>query len=238
MRSIVKQGNGGHHLNQSHANPPTSATQATSRWKSFGDKAAVMQALLDEQYQLCCYSELRADEEGLGFHIEHVENKSQNPARTFDYSNLGASALHSDDLGAFSSAEVFGGHALGKRKSCDMTRFVSCHQVDCRRYFAYLSDGRIEPASALDPIERDRAQYTIDLLNLDSPYLRNQRRRWWDELDQLFEDHKEKGSSVDDLAAIDLVPTGGRLSRFFSLTRQFFGSVAERVLQQQAPQLV
>jgi len=58
----------------------------------------VLQALLDEQYQLCCYSELRADQEGLGYHIEHLENKSQAPARTFDYSNLAASALRGDDL--------------------------------------------------------------------------------------------------------------------------------------------
>ena len=85
MRAITKQGTGGHHLSQSHANPPVTHAQATSRWGSFAHKAHVQQCLLDEQYQLCCYSELRADEEGLGYHIEHVENKSQNPARTFDY---------------------------------------------------------------------------------------------------------------------------------------------------------
>jgi uncharacterized protein (TIGR02646 family) len=131
MRAITKQGSGGYHLNQAHGNPPLTDTQATSRWRSFGHKITVQQLLLAEQYQLCCYSELRADQESLGYHIEHVENKSQNPPRTFDYSNLAASALDStNDLSVFAAQgyEVFGGHAPGKQQACDMTRFVSCHQ--------------------------------------------------------------------------------------------------------------
>ena len=87
MRSIAKQGTGGYHLNQSHSNPPQTPGQATSRWGSFGHKQDVMERLLQEQYHLCCYSEFRPDEEGLGYHIEHIENKSQNPARTFEDRN-------------------------------------------------------------------------------------------------------------------------------------------------------
>lgn len=240
MRAITKQGNGGYHLNHSHTNPPTTPQQATSRWSSFAHKAAVQQSLLDEQYQLCCYSELRADEEGMGYHIEHVENKSQNPPRTFDYSNLAASALDStNDLSAFKAQghEVFGGHAQGKRDAVNLTRFVSCHQSDCRRFFAYLSDGRVVPTSTLSNQDRDRAQYTIDLLNLNSPYLITRRKKWWDELDQLFQEHQAKGWSLADLASIDLVPVNHKLSRFFSLTRQFFGQIAEQALQQHAPNL-
>jgi uncharacterized protein (TIGR02646 family) len=241
MRAITKQGKGGYHLNQSHANPPQTHAQATSRWGSFGHKETVLQSLLAEQYHLCCYSELRADQEGLGYHIEHVENKSQNPPRTFDYSNLAASALDSaNDLSAFKAQryEVFGGHAAGKQQACDIGRFVSCHQSDCPRFFAYLSDGRVVPALKLNAQERDRAQYTIDTLNLNSPYLIMRRHQWWGELDQLFHEHKNKGWSLTDLAAVDLVPAGNKLSRFFSLTRQFFGQVAEQTLQQQAPGLV
>lgn len=241
MRAITKQGTGGHHLSQSHANPPVTHAQAISRWGSFAHKAHVQQCLLDEQYHLCCYSELRADEEGLGYHIEHVENKSQNPARTFDYTNLAASALNSaNDLKAFKAQghEVFGGHAAGKQQAVDMTRFVSCHQSDCRRFFAYLSDGRITPALGLSAQDFDRADYTITLLNLNSPYLITRRRQWWDELDQLFQEHQTKGWSLPDLASIDLVPRNQRLSRFFSLTRQFFGQLAEQALQQHAPGLV
>lgn len=244
MRAIQKQGTGGFHLNQAHATPPQTPGQASSRWSNFGHKNGVLQCLLAEQFHLCCYSELRADEEGLGYHIEHVENKGQNPLRTFDYANLAASALDSaNDLGTFKARgdEVFGGHAPGKtgaRSPVDLSRFITPHQPDSRRFFAYLSDGRVIPAAGLDAPERDRAQYTVDTLNLNSPFLVTQRRKWWDELDKLFEAHIEKGWSLPDLAAADLVPSSGRLSRFFSLTRQFFGPVAEQALQQQAAALL
>ncbi len=237
MRTIRKLGAGGYQLTRAQANPPLTSAQATSRWHSFGHKQYVMSALLAEQYQLCCYSELRADQEGLGFHIEHVENKSQNPSRTFDYANLAASALRHDDLPALNMGEAFGGHAVGKQQACDMARFVSCHQPDCALYFAYLSDGRVVPSLALGAAEVDRAQYTIDLLNLNSPFLITRRRQWWAELDLLFQEHVNKGWSVSDLANVDLIPTHGALSRFFSLTRQFFGSVADQVIAAHAPEL-
>lgn len=98
MRFINKQGDGGYALNQAHRHPPTSASEASSRWSSFTGKQQLLDYLLAEQYHLCCYTELRSDQLGLGYHIEHVENKSQAPQRTFDYTNLAASALSSQAL--------------------------------------------------------------------------------------------------------------------------------------------
>lgn len=246
MRHICKQGQGGYHLNQSHMNPPQTHQNATSRWSSFGHKAKVQGCLRYEQYQLCCYSEVRADLEGLGYHIEHVENKSQHPQRTFDYSNLAASALDSDGLAPFVEAQpvafqlqaVFGGHAPGKRNSVDMQRFVSPHQADCARFFAYLSDGRIVPSIGLDAADTNRADYTIKLLNLNSPYLVAKRRNWWNELDELFIDHINNEMDLECLAAVDLAPTNNTLSPFFSLTRQFFGRIAEDALRRYAHELI
>ncbi|GAB3394356.1 HNH endonuclease family protein [Azotobacter armeniacus] len=238
MRHIRKLGSGGYHLNQSHASPPQTDQAATSRWSSFGYKQEVLGYLLTEQYQLCCYSELRADQQGLGYHIEHVENKSQHPQRTFDYTNLAASALRSADLGLVQPQAVFGGHAAGKQQAVDMRRFVSPHQADCARFFAYLSDGRIVPADGLDNTDADCAQYTIDLLNLNSPYLLTQRRNWWDELDRLFTEHLADDMDLRCLAGVDLLPRHQSLSPFFTLTRQFFGSIAEEVLHQDAPELL
>lgn len=237
MRSITKQGNGGFHLSQAHENPPQTPQDAKSRWHSFKGKADARKALLHEQYHLCCYSELSADEEGLDYHIEHVENKSQNPQRTFDYTNLAASALESDQDLRRLKGQVFGGHAVGKQAGVDLALFVSCHQTDCQRFFAYLSDGRVTPALKLSPQDTQKAKYTIDILNLNSPYLIILRQKWWNELEQLFEEHISKGWDLYDLASIDLLPTGQRLSRFFSLTRQFYGNLAENILQKQAPYL-
>ena len=241
MRAISKQSGGGHLLSRSHATPPKTAKNATSRWNSFAGKAALLQDLLEEQYQLCCYSELRADEEGLGYHIEHIENKSQNPTQTFDYSNLAACALGSaNDLSSFKTQghAVFGGHASGKQNAVDMKRFISCLQADCQRYFAYLSDGRVVPANNLDDVDKDRAGYTIDLLSLNSPYLITRRQQWWNELDNLFQEHQNKDWSLPDLVSVVLLPRRQGLSRFFSLTRRFFGQVAEDTLRQHASELV
>ena len=240
MKNIAKQGSGGYQLTRANANPPTTAETARGRWGSFSPhKATVMNSLLSEQFKLCCYSELRADRDGIGYHIEHVEPKSANPKRTFDYSNLTASALDSEtDLAAFAASghEVFGGHA--KKSKYDKKRFISPLQADCARFFFYLSDGRVVPREGLRASEKDRAEYTIDLLNLNSPYLVERRKQWWDELDELFEEHVQKNWELSHLAATDLVPVRNELSPFFSMTRQFFGAVAEAVLLERAPQLV
>lgn len=246
MRHIRKVGHGGYHLNKSHINPPQTSDAATSRWRNFGHKQNVISHLLFEQYKLCCYSELRADQHGLGYHIEHVENKSQHPQRTFDYTNLAASALSTDSLTSFVATQptvnqpqpIFGGHAPGKQNAVDMQRFVSPHQADCAQFFAYLSDGRIVPADGLDNTDAGRAQYTVDLLNLNSPYLLTLRRRWWDELDKLFDEHIAEKMDLHCLACVDLLPRNQSLSSFFSLTRQFFGPIAEDILHQEAPELL
>ena len=243
MRHVIKTRRGTDALLTANENPPQNADQSTSRWRHFGrdNKAALISLLLDEQYQLCCYSEIRADERGLGYHIEHVENKSQHPERTFDYQNLAASALNSGPNGGLfqlKSKNAFGGHAQGKQDAVDMTRFIHCHIPDCSRYFAYLSDGRIVPAVSLNPQETENAQYTIDLLNLNSGFLQTERQNHWEELEGLLDEHIEKGWDLQQLLQIDLVPTADhKLHEFFSITRQFFQQEAERVLQTYAPEL-
>lgn len=241
MRTVTKKGTGTPRLSDAHARPPKTHSDATSRWKSFRiHKPAVLESLLNEQYWLCCYTELRADLDGLGYHIEHVENKSQAPRRTFDYTNLAASALNSaNDLPAFKAGqhEVFGGHAPKKQAPYDRQLFISCHDPDCHRFFAYISDGRVIPTPQLNAHDIERAKYTIELLNLNSPFLVNRRKNWWDELDLLYEEHQQDGWDLNYLIDLELTPQDNKLSQFFSLTRQFLGPEAEAFLQQYAPEM-
>lgn len=237
MRLITKVGNGGYQLERSNETPPSTSEQATSRWHSFRYKIEVTQCLLSEQYGLCAYSEVRPDLLGVGTHIEHVEPKSSNPERTFDYSNLVLNALSSDDLKNINKKEAFGGHA--KCSNYDAELFISCLQINCAGFFIYLSNGKVEPNHLLNPLEKDQAQYTIDLLNLNSPYLVVQRKNWLDELDGLIDKHiRDNKMSLPYLASIDLVPTNDKLSSFFTATRQRFGKIAEQVLKGEAPKLV
>lgn len=244
MRHVNKPASGGgYHLASAHANPPQTPDAATSRWKSYGYKSDLQGELLEEQYWLCCYTELRADLLELGYHIEHIEPKSLQPARTFDYQNLAACALSTDaSVAAGLQAhvakghEIFGGHA--KLNQYDANLFISCQRLDCARFFVWLSDGTIQPQLGLNQHEHAMAKYTIKVLNLNSPYLIDQRQAWWDELDALFSEHQQQDWDTAHLAAVDLVPTAGKLSPFFSLTRQFFGAIAEQVLARHAPQLI
>ncbi|WP_270672316.1 retron system putative HNH endonuclease [Aeromonas sp. QDB17] len=239
MRYVSQSGLHVHGLAMAHQAPPHTPDQATSRWSSFGHKRELLTRLCNQQYQLCCYSEIRADQRGLDYHIEHVENKSQAPERTFDETNLAASAFSSDRVSSRVKADVFGGHAVGKQIGVDMTLFVHCYQPDCAHYFAYMSDGRVVPSFHLNACEQQRAQYSIELLNLNSPYLMELRQQWWDELEQLKEEHLTKGWDINQLLQLDLVPTvHQQLSHFFSITRQFFGPVAEAVLRREAPELL
>jgi uncharacterized protein (TIGR02646 family) len=236
MRTIVKRGDGTYDLQKANESPPPTSHDAETRWSSFGHKAVLQDMLLEQQYGLCAYSELRADQEGLGYHIEHVRPKSQFPQETFFFGNLISSALRDQDLRARPASEVFGGHA--KRDAYEENRFVSCLDPDCPRFFAYLSTGHVVPALALDPQDRGKADYTIGLLNLNSPFLVTLRRQWWEDLDSLYQKHIDDDMSIYHLAAVDLLPANDRLSWFFSVTRQFFAGTAEQVLADEAPELL
>ncbi len=241
MRAVVKDlGHLGYTPLQGR-NPPTTSEEATRAWDRFGNKTSVSNALLKEQYHLCCYSEVRADEEELGYHIEHVENKSQNPARTFDPTNLAASAIDSNlgfaqlkqqSGGLYSN--LFGGHAPLKAQGVNITELIHPQLVNSREFFQYLSDGRIVPHTDLDEQRKAKADYTIRQLNLNSPYLLTLRKNWWQEL----QGQRNDWDDAIELAQIDLLPIQGKLNRFFSLTRQFYGRRAEEALAQHAPELV
>lgn len=236
MRKITKQGDGGYHLNKSNENPPTNKEQATSRWKNFNYKQEVSNYLNEEQYSLCAYSEIRPDLVDLETHIEHIQAKSSYPIRTFDYQNLVINALSSDDLENRAKEDVFGGHA----KLCDYEQnlFISPLQQGCSQYFVYLSDGRIEASNKLTPQEVLKAEYTIDLLNLNSPFLVTKRENWLDELGLLIDDHLTNNHSLYQLARIDLISHQQQLSPFFTATRQTFKNLSDKVLNDFAPELI
>lgn len=211
---------------------PTTKDEARKLWGNL-DKQGILDLLLFEQYGLCCYSEIRADVLGFDYHIEHVENKSQNPARTFDYTNLLASAFHSDKLGLY--RDIFGGHAHGKsgRDSIvNMSLFISPLQTDCASFFTYTSDGKINPNPQLNDDDAQKAKYTIDILNLNSPELVTRREALWLELDENLLENFQSGRDIKYWLEIEMLPDGhNKLESFFSLKRQFFGGLEISILR-------
>lgn len=236
MRYIQKKSHHSSKLNKlSRANAqraPITKEQARKSWQKF-DKQGILDLLLFEQYGLCCYSEIRADVLGFDYHIEHVENKSQNPARTFDYTNLLASAFHSDKLGL--CRDIFGGHARGKSGRCsivDMSLFISPLQPNCASFFTYTSDGKINPNPQLNYNDTQKAKYTINILNLNSPELVTRREALWLELEKNLAENSQSSRDIKYWLEIEMLPNGNnKLESFFSLKRQFFDGLEESILK-------
>jgi len=227
MRRILKT-QGDPNLQREQEKPtPASAPEASKRWHSY-DKTATRSSLLDEQWWLCAYTELALEGCQYGCHIEHMEPKSINPSRTFDYNNLVVLALDSDSLTKFAKKDRFGGHY--KQSVYDSNLFVSPLMHDSERYFEYRSSGRVEPAQNLIPEDRAKAIYTRDLLNLNAPFLVNSRRRWLieleDEIDRLLDDD----SALRQLAECELCDTSGRLREFHTAAKALFGRLGDQVM--------
>jgi uncharacterized protein (TIGR02646 family) len=149
--------------------PPSSHLQATKKWRRFSgsrDYELLFDVLLEEQYGLCAYTELRPEEHGFSFHVEHVKPKSKYPQHTFDYRNLVLSALCSDDLhtlnmnNSIQISKFFGGHT--KRSHFDKKNFLSpLNSVAKRNYFLYQSDGKVVPSPHKTRRYQRKAKHTI-----------------------------------------------------------------------------
>lgn len=231
---------------------PTTGQESTRRWKNFNKKRMLSGQLLEQQYGLCCYTELNLTdfflEQGMGSHIEHEKPKSAFPRKTFQYSNLLLCALESEDLQHFPKQLQFGGHF--KRSNFDSQLFISPHQANCRDYFVYSSDnGEINPNLSLSLDEQQKAQYTISLLNLNAPFLKAERQQWLQEIEKYLEpliDNRDI-QSIEIVAETELTPMNrydqktnracSQLRKFHSAVRAVFGPLGEKVIQQHYPLL-
>ena len=227
MRLVTKNLNRQGYQPLMNKTPPISRAEATARWDDFKEKTLLQSALLEDQYHLCCYSEINANDCGWGYHIEHIENKSQNPTRTFELSNLGASALSDQDLKNLKPIKknAFGGHAIKKAKNVDMSLFIHCHQPDCFKFFAYLSNGHVVAANGLSAQEQSRVQYTIALLNLNSNVLILKRAQRYLELEEAYDKTSTSAMDIQQLVQYFKTPIENKLQSFYSMTQQFFSPI-------------
>jgi len=217
MRFIPKTELGSDHLNRQNdpdkQGIPQTSAEATARWSEFGKKKQVRNKLLPQQLGLCGYTEFNINDfrskssaKKEGCHIEHIKPKKVYPQQTFNYDNLIISVLDDLNLQQFrqdifideqpnddnSHQLYFGGHRKGD--VYDPALFVSPTDADCGRYFIFIEDsGEITPAPSLTDDDKAKAIYTIDLLNLNHPYLKNQRRK---RMAEIIED-------IDDLEDIE-----------------------------------
>lgn len=234
----VKKGGGHYQLNNRHTLyrnqiAAGTATTAQSAWDNFNHKEGTRNACWHEQFGLCAYSEIVLDDGDFGMHLEHVEPKSINQSRTFDHTNLLLSAINDRKLQGMPKGEVFGGHYRGKRYS--KAGFITPLLPDCRRFFHYASNGRVEPAMGLTASEARKARYTIAILNLNATLLITRRRVWLEELEQEIDKLLTEPKALDWFCDAELCDTGGKLRPFHSAARQRFGGQGQATIMQHCP---
>lgn len=236
MRVIAKTELGSNVLDrQNTRGRPSTSEEAEERWDEFGKKKVVRNKLKSEQKGLCAYTEFNisafvslASSTQYGCHIEHIKPKSRFPNETFDYENLVVSVLDAHDLHSIKQGRLsvitqdpddkshlnyFGGHA--KFYFYDANLFISPTNPDCEHFFAFLEEsGAIVPSPHLDEAEQEKAKYTINLLNLNHPYLKNQRRQ---RMAEVREDIDKTEDSTKIVALIELETTeyeAGQIASF------------------------
>lgn len=205
------------------------AAMPTNAWRNFQHFEGTVDACWSEQFGLCAFSEVVLDDNDLGMHLDHIEPKSLNPARTFDHTNLLLCAISSERLQYLPKSDVFGGQF--RRNAYSASDFIHPLWPDSRRFFHYTVDGLIEPALGLPASDAKKADYTITLLNLNSPLLVNRRRRWLEELESEIDKLLNSPEALERFADAELCPTNGRLRPFHSAARERFGTLGETIMQ-------
>ena len=173
--------------------------------------ASVHDSLRQEQHELCCYCEIEIRVNDA--HIEHMEPRSQNQSRNYDYTNLA--------LSCNGGTVEHCGHYKDNRKhntghTWDCTRFVLPDDPITVSLFFYLPDGYITPTEE-DP---DTADYLIGYLGLNCARLTHRRREHARALIDTVGDQSEP-DLVAWLRQEYLHADGdGRLEQFYSLSKQ------------------
>lgn len=210
------------------------------------DRGRAYRGLIGEltslQHGLCGYCEIDLSE--LDRQVEHVvpqTDPAQGELLALDVGNLMACCK--------------GGTARGNdadRYTKPVKRNRSCGEAkDDRTYAGFvdprelpevpslvrvLLDGRIEAdAEACEAagVPADHLTRTIEMLNLNARRLLVARAKWWRALDDAW---GELGGDPDEMSRAvqcELLLADGRLRKFFTTSRCYFGPVAERVLDKQ-----
>ena len=201
----------------------------------------LVEELTNGQHGLCGYCEMRLAD--LDRQVEHVVPRSdttQGALRALDFRNLIAcckgGTARSDDADRYLKP-------VPRNRSCGEAKddYTNGTFIDPRDLPALpslvrvLDDGAIEAdaaACADQEVPANRVTLTIQVLNLNAERLRVARQRHWDALRDAWGDFFGDPDMMLRAARSELLPRGGRLRRFFTTSRCYFGLVAERVLDE------
>ena len=208
----------------------------------------IIEELTSLQHGLCGYCETGLVE--LDRQVEHVVQRSDaqhGALRALDVTNLiaccrgGENPLFALDILADRDRYM---KPLNRNQSCGQRKGSAAHAdcVDPRDLPALpslmrvLEDGAIEAdpeACTSAGVPANRVTRTIEVLNLNAERLRLARERRWTALNDEWGDFLDDPELMHEAAKSELLPEDGRLRKFFTTSRCYFGLVAEEVLGEQ-----
>ena len=100
-------------------------------------------------------------------HIEHLASRSKHSKLIFDWHNLYLSCKEPEHCGEFKDS--------GKGVPYSPDQLVRPDQEDPEAIFRFFSTGKVQPRPGLDQQTRERAEETIEALNLNAKKLVNAR---------------------------------------------------------------
>ena len=189
---------------------------------------------------MCAYTELSLYNTELGCHLEHIAPRSHYPERTFVPHNIILSIMGDVKSGHLQPHEKFGGH----HKSEDFADewFISPFNMNCSTYFRYDLTGLVKASDALQESDKEKANKTISVLNLNAAYLVERRGASLESLKaeiqalaaqhyDLKSDHRDffrpdsqAHTDLAQLASATLELRDRMLPEFYSAKRQLFAS--------------
>ena len=157
----------------SRGESPIDLTKAKKKFHNQWDKtfigsaehAALSEFLYACQSHYCAYCEIKINKPSDGF-IEHLERRSDNPERTFDWTNMFFSCNHSDSCGIFKDNSK-------PKMDFSLNDIIDPSTVDPQDFFAYDSEGNILPKNSN---YTQQVNETIRIFNLKNSRLINIRK--------------------------------------------------------------
>jgi len=127
---------------------------------SHNDKEVIWQQLDVMQQKRCAYCEntLQDKKGNRKAHIEHLRQRNRYPQGTFQWDNLFGSCNRNNSCGNYKDRLPLYNHA----------DIIKMDIEDPEHFFLFVSDGTIVIRSELSEQDKDRAQETLRVFNLDS----------------------------------------------------------------------
>lgn len=155
------------HLDRAQVAPPPCLARfraPADRWEdlTIADREEIRARLGALQRNHCAYCECDLANESKNPHIEHFEQRSRAPHKTFDWQNLFWSCSHDERCGK---------HKDRSDRSHDGRDLLKPDVDEPRRYLRFTSDGEVFARGGLDAAARRRAEVTTLAFALDHPNL-------------------------------------------------------------------